>query len=508
MKTSCLLCSSLLAFLMLASCGTDKGHTYYLDATAGNDTNSGTSAEEAWQSLDKVKQLTLNAGDKLLLKRGETFHGQLEITGKGTATDRIVIDAYGEGEKNPCIMGHDTSRYAARVYNSDYVTIQNLEIVNTGKERMAGRSGLKIECRDYGTSHSIRVNGITVRDVNGSLVKAEGGGCGILIVNGGKQVPSRFDSLTIENCHILRCARNAMIWGAYSDRRNWYPSLHTIVRGNLIEEVPGDGIVPIGCDSTLIEYNVMRNCPDILPPTEAAAGIWPWSCDNTLIQFNDVSGHKAPWDAQAYDCDYNCTNTVIQYNYSHDNYGGLVLICNAGSQTDYSIGNIGSIVRYNISIGDGIRPKETRAGMFSPGIHIGGPTKNTLVEHNILHANVKPAKNIDRTMITSDSWDGYADSTVFRKNLFYTAEQSRFDMTKSTNNHFEGNWYLGRYDRLPADAQKRTTSACYEKQILAVDPQGYAGLRKLMNEKMVGDSLHYFVNPVAIEAFFKELEKE
>lgn len=508
MKTSCLLCSSLLAFLMLASCGTDKGHTYYLDATAGNDTNSGTSAEEAWQSLDKVKQLTLNAGDKLLLKRGETFHGQLEITGKGAATDRIVIDAYGEGEKNPCIMGHDTSRYAARIYNSDYVTIQNLEIVNTGKERMAGRSGLKIECRDYGTSHSIRVNGITVRDVNGSLVKAEGGGCGILIVNGGKQVPSRFDSLIIENCHILRCARNAMIWGAYSDRRNWYPSLHTIVRGNLIEEVPGDGIVPIGCDSTLIEYNVMRNCPDILPPTEAAAGIWPWSCDNTLIQFNDVSGHKAPWDAQAYDCDYNCTNTVIQYNYSHENYGGLVLICNAGSQTDYSIGNIGSIVRYNISIGDGIRPKETRAGMFSPGIHIGGPTKNTLVEHNILHANVKPAKNIDRTMITSDSWDGYADSTVFRKNLFYTAEQSRFDMTKSTNNYFEGNWYLGRYDRLPADAQKRTTSACYEKQILAVDPQGYAGLRKLMNEKMVGDSLHYFVNPVAIEAFFKELEKE
>lgn len=75
----------------------------------------------------------------------------------------------------------------------------------------------------------------------------------------------------------------------------------------------------------------MRDCPDMLPDTEAAAGIWPWSCDNTLVQFNEVSGHKAPWDAQGFDSDWNCRGTVIQYNYSHDNYGGLVLVCNDGT---------------------------------------------------------------------------------------------------------------------------------------------------------------------------------
>ena len=58
--------------------------------------------------------------------------------------------------------------------------------------------------------------------------------------------------------------------------------------------MPGDGIVPIGCDSTLIEHNVMRNCPANLPDSEAAAGIWPWSCDNTIIQFNEVSTIKLP----------------------------------------------------------------------------------------------------------------------------------------------------------------------------------------------------------------------
>ncbi|WP_259300774.1 right-handed parallel beta-helix repeat-containing protein [Phocaeicola plebeius] len=85
---------------------------------------------------------------------------------------------------------------------------------------------------------------------------------------------------------------------------------HTIVRNNVIERVPGDGIVPIGCDSTLIEYNLMCDSPDILPMTEAA-GIWPWSCDNTIIQYNEVWGHKAPWDAQGFDSDYNCQNTLI-----------------------------------------------------------------------------------------------------------------------------------------------------------------------------------------------------
>lgn len=494
--------------LTFASCNEKNGRTYYLDATGGNDNNSGVTASQAWKSLEKVNGMTFGPGDKLLLKKGEVFSGQLEIKGKGTPTSRIVIDTFGEAEKNPCIMGNDTSLYAVRIYNSDYLTIQNLEIVNTGKERLAGRTGLKIECCNYGTSHNIQVRSLYIRDVNGSLVKEEGGGCGILIVNHGEEIKSRFDSLLIENCHISRCARNAMIWEGYSDRRNWYPSTHTIVRNNLIEGVPGDGIVPIGCDSTLIEYNVMRDCPEILPSTEAAAGIWPWSCDNTIIQFNEVSGHKAPWDAQGYDCDYNCRNTLIQYNYSHDNYGGLVLVCNSGTQKDYNIGNENSIVRYNISIGDGIRPTKTRAGMFSPSIHVAGPVKNTLIEHNIIHVNAKPDADIDRTLITSDSWDGYADSTIFRNNLFYVAEQSRFRLTESTHNLFVGNWYLGKYEQQPVDGQKRTKSALYVNEVLNPDANGYVGLLKLMDERVIGGTTHHFVNAERIKDFFERLEEE
>lgn len=480
--------------------------TYYVDALLGDDHADGRTQTTAWKTLARASQLKMKPGDQLLLRCGQEFLGQLDISGEGTVEKRVEVGSYGEGAK-PIVKGLDASKYAVRVHHSDYLTIHGLEIVNTGSERLAGRTGILIECMDYGVSHDIVVSDLYIHDVNGSLVKDAGGGSGILIVNGGKSMASRFDGLTIADCHIKDCARNAMIWSGYYTRQNWLPNLRVVVRGNLIEGVPGDGIVPIGCDGALIEYNVMRDCPDILPSDQAAAGIWPWSCDNTVIQYNEVSDHKAPWDAQGYDCDYNCRNTLIQYNYSHDNYGGMVLVCDMGSERNYSIGNEGSIVRYNISIGDGMRPKTTRAGMFSPSIHIAGRVENTLIAHNILHQTVKPSDEIDRTMICSDSWEGYADSTTLRKNVFYAPQESRFEMTKSTNNKFEHNWYLGQFVSLPGDPEGRTTSSVYQQQVLEQGASAHEGLLQLMDERNVFGTTCHFVNKEKIELFFSELEK-
>ncbi|MGN0281800.1 MAG: right-handed parallel beta-helix repeat-containing protein, partial [Prevotella sp.] len=211
-------------------------------------------------------------------------------------------------------------------------------------------------------------------------------------------------------------------------------------------------------------------------------------------------------DAQGYDCDYNCRNTLIQYNYSHDNYGGMVLICDSGNERNYSIGNKGSIVRYNISIGDGQRPKATRQGMFSPNIHIAGRVEETLVERNIIHSNPKTAADADRTMVCSDSWDGYADRTTFKENIFYTAEPSRFEMNLSTHNDFLGNWYLGRYTDLPTDANARKASDKYQRTIIDADPTGFKALESLMDKKTTCGAECHFVNKELIEKFFAEMD--
>lgn len=524
MMRSKLLILFLLMFVSLSSCSktdSDMGGTavnppvspvvttavtYYLDAVNGNDMNDGKSESAAWQTVSRASQQQLEAGSKLLLHCGDTFRGQLEIHAQGTAANPVCIGTYGIGEQ-PVVMGNDDSMYALRIYNSTYTRLENIDIVNTGTTRLAGRTGLKIEARDYGCSRNIHINHVTVRDVNGSLVKSQGGGSGILIVNAGSTVKSNFDSLQIENCHIVRCSRNAMIWEGYYDRNNWYPSTNTIVRNNLIEGVPGDGIVPIGCRNTLIEYNVMRDSPDVLPDTEAAAGIWPWSCDHTTVQYNEVCGHKAPWDSQGYDCDYNCRNTTIQYNYSHDNYGGLVLVCDNGSERSYSLGNQGSIVRYNISIGDAQRPKPTTRGIFSPNIHIAGRVQNTTIDHNIIHSNVKQWTKADRSMITSDSWDGYADKTMVQNNIFYTAEPSAFQLTESTANTFIHNWYFGTFENAPLDTEKQTASNYYQRQVTDIDSTGFTGLQKLMNVRTCYGVACYSVDKQKIEGFFQEMDR-
>lgn len=507
------LCLALGAFLVVG-CNTKQagtGTNYYLDAEKGNDANTGLSKEQAWKSLDRANALQLEAGDSLLLRRGTVYKGKLEINAHGTADNRIVIGAYGQGEA-PQIIAPDSSLYAVLIKNSDYLTLRDLDITNKGSQRLARRTGVKVMCEEYGISRHIVLDALSIHDVNGTLRKHSGEGSGILIHARWEEKPSAFDSLTIENCIIRRCERNAISWDSNWDRKRWFPSTHTVVRKNLIEEVPGDGIVPYECDGALIEYNLMRHCTNVFPIAESAVGIWPWSCDNTVIQYNEVSGHKATWDGQGFDSDFNCKNTVIQYNYSHDNDGGFVLICCPGpSECDTTavMGNDGTIVQYNISINDGVRVRETHQGMFSPIIHIGGTTTNTRINNNILHANERPNEQVDRNMITSDSWGGYSHRTFITENVFYSAVPSDFVFSHSTEDFFEGNYYLGNYAHIPNDKTGKFKSAYYES-LLQKDPKGFEALAPLMKKVPIANGAAYVttVDKQAIEQFFENLKKE
>lgn len=394
---------------------------------------------KAWKRMAHNELVRLQAGDRLLLKRGGVYPGVLKISGQGKPNKRILIDAYGKGNK-PCLMAPKDSLYTVLVYNSDYLTIQNLDITNQGEERVAGKTGIKVSCIDYGVSHGIVLRSLNIHDIKGSLIKHSGEGSGILLQNKWKETPTAYDSLLVEDCVIRRCERNGIIWSANSNRKRWFPNRHVVVRKCLIEQVPGDGIVPTGCDGALIEYNLMRDCPDILPEKEAAAGMWPWSSDNTVIQYNEVSGHKAHWDGQAFDCDFNCKNTTIRYNYSHDNYGGFLLVCSPKIDK-FNLGNMGSIVEYNLSINDGIRPYPVYTGKhFSPIIHVSGPCYNTRISRNILYNDGKAVKDKDHNFIYCGKWDAIAECTYILDNQFYTdADTVGIDDAKSIRTYMSGN---------------------------------------------------------------------
>jgi hypothetical protein len=479
--------------------------TYYLDSNTGNDKNSGLKPTSSWASLAKVNSIAFKPGDKLLLKAGTVYEGQLVLRGSGKKDKPIIVDRYGKGNK-PRINGNGIAASAVLLQNVAYWEVSNLEITNTGAERQAGRTGVAVIAKNFGESHHIYLRNLSVHNVNGSMVKNEGGGSAILWHNSGDSIRSRFIDLRIENCHLYNCERNGIIAHGYSNRANWYPSLNVVIRGNLLEKIPGDGIVPIGCDGALIEYNVMRNSPDILSHEEAAAGIWPWSSDNTVIQFNEVSGHRAKWDGQGFDADWNCRNTIIQYNYSHDNYGGFLLICNDGRSIgkDSNIGTSGTIIRYNVSLNDGLRPYPTeRAGIFSPVFHITGPCSNTQIYNNIIVVKPKASAGIDRTLIKMENWGGpWPEKTVFRDNIFYSPDSSQFAFGQDIATTFSGNTFFGSFKNLPPDAQ-----AIYKDPLFECIPQDHhrAAILKCLRllQQSPGKEAGVDLNAEAFKQFFQ-----
>jgi hypothetical protein len=446
----------LLVLVLLAGCGSNNKN-YYFDPNSGNDANIGTSPSQPFRSLAKIKTLKIQPGDSILLKSGAVFNNQLWFSGKGASGKPVVIGKYG-GDKKPHLKGDGTFREMLHVYNSEYVVVRDIEISNKSKTPLPHLTGLLVELNNYGTAKDIAVDNLYVHNVYGSLLKGDGYshkdvGAGQAMMfrnlcNGDKDsISSRFDGLIIQNCKIKDCQRNGiMMWGNWV-RKYWNPSLRVVIRHNELDGVPGDGIVPVGCESPLIEYNVMKNCPPTLPPTEACDGIWPWSCDNAVIQYNIVSDHKSKVDGYGFDSDYNCTNSLFQYNLSYNNEGGFLLLCNSGGwPADFSSGNKNTVVRYNVSINDGIRNfiVKRAKGYFSPVIHITGNVQNSRIEHNLFYIPKKQFAQTDKRWVCSDSWEGYADSTFFVNNAIFVEEPTlAFEPTRSTNNFFENNRFIG-----------------------------------------------------------------
>jgi hypothetical protein len=73
-----------------------KATNYYF-SNAGKDSNKGTSAKAPWQNIAKLDRIKLQPGDSILLKRGDTFPGTIQVKTSGTNNRPIVISAYGAG---------------------------------------------------------------------------------------------------------------------------------------------------------------------------------------------------------------------------------------------------------------------------------------------------------------------------------------------------------------------------------------------------------------------------
>src|SRR5438309_10943959 len=85
---------------------------YYFSTADGDDSRSFSEAQDPstpWQSIDKLNAIfpSLQPGDQVLFKSGDTFFGSIVTAQSGTSSAPVTLSSYGSGAK-PVITGFTT----------------------------------------------------------------------------------------------------------------------------------------------------------------------------------------------------------------------------------------------------------------------------------------------------------------------------------------------------------------------------------------------------------------
>ena len=427
------------------------GATYYVDSVNGNDNNNGTSAATAWRTFTKVNSVTFQAGDEILLKAGCVWNDtMLWPKGSGSAGNPIVIDMYDTGAK-PVINGNYANLQAVYLYNQQYWEISNLEVTNWNPGGKTEIRGIAVIGEDVGVLNHVYVRNCIIHDINGArLVGGDKGKCnaGIYYDCWGGSVKTHWNDVLIEGNTIYNVDMTGIkVWnGAWFGWKCHERDYHTnvVVRNNCVDNIGGDGITPHMCIAPLVEYNVASRCRQ---RAEGAAyvAIWTYEADDAVVQYNEAYLTSGTKDGQAYDIDGVQRRGIYQYNYSHDNDGGFILLCEEPGNACYYCDS--PVVRYNISQNDGISGART--------FHLSGKVLNAQIYNNTIYRGPSVGANV----VENFTWKGTsALNTRWWNNVFYNLGSGDYVDVLRNGAVWDYNLFYGNHPpNEPPDAHKLTS---------------------------------------------------
>ena len=118
---------------------------YFVSSSTGSDSNSGTSTQSAWKSLDKLSSILLYPGDIIRFRCGDKFLGYFNLNYGGTSGNEIKFDSYGTGDK-PLFEGNITQSYIIKIKRYlSYISINNLSFRNCDAFTYDGRGLIYLE---------------------------------------------------------------------------------------------------------------------------------------------------------------------------------------------------------------------------------------------------------------------------------------------------------------------------------------------------------------------------
>jgi len=426
-------------------CPNDLETVYYVDADDGNDLDDGLSTSTAWQSLTKVNATAFRSCETILFKADCQWSGQLALNGSGTENGYIQVDAYGtivDDSNKPRIDAGGSYSSTLLIDEVEYWDVNNLQLTNYGATAGDWRKAVSISASDYGTMDYVHLQNLYVHSVNSTA--GTGGGISWFCSSSGGP-STKFDDILIEDCVIENLGSWAIQGGNShigrietatdpDNTKDFYPSTNVVIRGNRISNIDSSGIVIIGTDGCIVEDNVIDRT---MTTAQGGCAIWPWSADNTIIQYNEVYDVCDNGDGESYDSDYNCRGSIFQYNYSHDNPGGFMRVCNGGDSTEGITGNFDTIIRYNVSVNDG----SSTDAIF--------PTwkrcDNVKIYNNVIYS---PSATVP--LVDTSASGGTGAIWYWWNNIFYSNGTLRYDITDGSTNYWDYNCFYGTHQIKPS----------------------------------------------------------
>ncbi len=353
--------------------------TYYVSPN-GSDTNTGLSAQSAWQSINQVNSASFSEGDSILFQGGATFNGTLWFDpgqpGAAQLAGGISIGSYGSGRAT--INAGD----GAGIYAHDYggFNISNLNFTGSGASTNTS-SGIDFY---NDLSGNTKLSHVYIDNVDASGF----GDTGVIL--GGYNGASGYDDVRITNtsAHDNRQAGIGLYGYTFDANSKNYANTNVYVGhctvynnyGNAsATHNTGNGIVLGSVNGATVERNVSHDNGINNPTSDGPVGIWAYDSNGVTVQSNESYHNRtgSAADGGGFDFDQNTTNSLMQYNYSHDNDGvGYLVFAAAGVPAS------GNVLRYNISQNDGrknnlrrnldLRERERHGRLQQHGVHVAG----------------------------------------------------------------------------------------------------------------------------------------
>jgi hypothetical protein len=363
--------SMLLLMFSITTYSTD----YYVHASKGSNTNSGTSINSPWQSLSMINELSLQAGDRILLSAGDEHFGNLELADvQGTKANPIVITSYTPNEKQTPTHAHINAKghlAGVLLIDSRYVDISNLSISANGgifpeksarltaklKKRKAKlhRVGILVFTIDKGHYGNINIDNVEVKNIfaNNSgfsrsyqeTTSANGTqeyGFGMYFIS---YKNTQLSHVTVNNSRVSNVSHTGI-------KFNGKLSISDVtLSNNKVFDTGGPGMQMSGVSHSHVHHNEVNGSGSNKDTRNWArgSGMWTWGSSNIIVEHNKFLNANGPGDSAGFHIDFNCKNIIVQYNLSANNAGGFLEILG---------NNYNNAYRYNVSVNDGYRVKK------------------------------------------------------------------------------------------------------------------------------------------------------